>query len=226
MTAVWRRLAMRFDALVQRMRLMLAAGLFAVIALLGHSFLLEPQLQRQANADKRASNTSAALVDIETALAEARTRRKDPAAGKFVSLEEIRTRTQALDARLRDLSGNMVPPDKMPVFLESLLARNPKLELLSLRTLPLSLVVEANAGEVKGLARPSDLPHAPNMYKHGLELRIAGSYGDLLAYLEELERTPQRILWGSLTLTVERFPRSVLTLRVYTVSLDKQWLVV
>ena len=35
---------------------------------------------------------------------------------------------------------------------------------------------------------------------------------------------PQKLLWGSLQLQVEQHPRTVLTLRVYTLRQDKQWL--
>jgi MSHA biogenesis protein MshJ len=45
-------------------------------------------------------------------------------------------------------------------------------------------------------------------------------------YLAELERMPQRVMWNSVSLTVEKYPRNVLVLRVYTLSLDKNWLVV
>jgi hypothetical protein len=45
-------------------------------------------------------------------------------------------------------------------------------------------------------------------------------------YLSELERMPQRMMWNSVSLTVEKYPRNVMVLRVYTLSLDRNWLVV
>ena len=62
------------------------------------------------------------------------------------------------------------------------------------------------------------------LYKHGVEITVVGSYADLLAYLVELEKMPQRVLWNSVKLTVEDYPRARLTLTVYTLSLDKAWL--
>jgi MSHA biogenesis protein MshJ len=65
-----------------------------------------------------------------------------------------------------------------------------------------------------------------NIFRHGLEIRVAGSYADLLAYVAELERSPQRLLWGGINLAVIVYPRSELTLTVYTLSRERDWLAV
>ncbi|MDO9244269.1 MAG: hypothetical protein Q7U32_10740, partial [Rhodocyclaceae bacterium] len=65
-----------------------------------------------------------------------------------------------------------------------------------------------------------------NIYKHGIEIKLAGNYQDLLAYVNELEASPQKLLWGNLRLAVKKHPVSELTLIVYTLSLDSIWLVV
>ena len=57
-----------------------------------------------------------------------------------------------------------------------------------------------------------------------MELVLEGGYADLLGYLKAMEALPQRVLWGAINLKVEQHPRSVLTLRVYTLSRDRAWL--
>ncbi|MBL8479503.1 MAG: agglutinin biogenesis protein, partial [Sterolibacteriaceae bacterium] len=64
------------------------------------------------------------------------------------------------------------------------------------------------------------------IYQHGMEIRLAGCYNDLLGYLAELERMPQQLMWNSVSFSVEKYPRNVMVLRVYTLSLDRDWLVV
>jgi MSHA biogenesis protein MshJ len=63
----------------------------------------------------------------------------------------------------------------------------------------------------------------PTLYRHGVELSVEGSYADLLSYLQALEALPQQLLWGNLELKVEQYPRVVLTLRLYTLSLASAW---
>ncbi len=240
----WRELAARFDALARRERAMVAAVLLLGGGFLGYTLLVEPQLMRRASQAKRLAQAKGALAAIEAQLAATQAQLKDPDAANRAALQQQRKEMAALDAKLRGFESSMVTPEKMQVFLESLLSKNRDLELLSLRTLPPTTLIEraepkgdagaAPAGEKKPDAKadgkaaaptPATLA-APNIYKHGIEIRIAGSYNDLLKYLTDIERMPQRIIWNRVTLTAEKYPRSVLMLTVYPLSLDKQWLVI
>ena len=228
----WLALAKRFDALAHRERALVATAALALLSFLGYSLLIEPQLLRQASLAKRIAQTRTDRAGIEAQLAALRAQPTDPDAGNRLALQQARASLATLDAKLRGMSDSLVPPDQMPAFLESLLSKNRNLELLALRTLPPTPLLEpakpanGQAGNNKSGKAPGQDVAGPNIYKHGVEIRIAGSYPDLLTYLTELERLPQRILWNRVTLAVDKYPRSVLTLTVYTLSLDKQWLVV
>ncbi len=63
----------------------------------------------------------------------------------------------------------------------------------------------------------------PQLYRHAVELSVEGSYADLLGYLQALEALPQKLLWGSLQLKVEKHPQVLLTLRLYTLSQQAGW---
>jgi MSHA biogenesis protein MshJ len=124
-------------------------------------------------------------------------------------------------------------------LLRSMLVKHRGLELISLQTLqPTPLVPPAKAADqVAGQAgqpsagqvpkADSKMPPAKSesIHKQGLEIKIAGNYLDLLSYVSDLERLPQKLLWGSLSLTVTAYPRSELTLTVYSLSPDSRWLV-
>lgn len=137
-------------------------------------------------------------------------------------------------------STNLVPADQVGRLLHSVLAHHRGLSVVSLRTLaPQALLTapETDGGAAAGKngeAAKTDSPErktdsAPagreNLYKHGLEIRVAGSYADLMAYVAELEKMPQRLLWERMTLTAAGYPRNELTLTVYTLSRDPDWLV-
>ena len=63
-----------------------------------------------------------------------------------------------------------------------------------------------------------------SLYRHGVELTLEGSYPDLQAYLQAVEALPQHLLWGGLTLKADQHPKTVITLRLYTISRDRHWL--
>ena len=234
----WRDLTARFDALSRRERGLVAAALLFGGGLLGYAFLVDPSLQRQADAAKRIVQAKNSMGGIAAQTSALQSQLRDPDAANRAALQQVQARLAALDAELRGLEGSLVSPEQMQAFLESLLSKNQNLELLTLRTLPLAPLIERDdpAGErpaegkrAAAGAKPAESKRAaasaPNIYKHGVEIQIAGSYTDLLAYLTDLERMPQRIIWNRMVLSVEQYPRCVMTLTVYTLSLDKQWLV-
>lgn len=223
----------RFDGLARRERGMVTLAVLFGGALLGYSLLIDAQVSRSSSMSKRIAQANTAIAGIEAQMAETQAQLKDPDASNRAKLQQAKARMTVIDSKLRGLEGSMVSPEKMQAFLESLLTKNRNLELLALRTLPLApLLARTEKADDK---KPEDKKSAgntaaaaavPNIYKHGVEIRIAGSYNDLLTYLTELERMPQRIIWNHVELSVEQYPRCVLTLTLYTLSLDKQWLVV
>jgi len=213
-------LAARFDALARRERMLIAIATVAGIVLLGYTLAIEPAIDLARADAKRSEQIRTDLANLSAQMT-ALSHGKNPDAANRQALAAVQAQLSQGDAKLTALQASMVPPDKMRVFVESLLAKHPQVALVSLRTLPPAPVLEAEAKE--GTAAAQAAPQA-NIYKHGIEIRIAGRYDDLLAYLVELERMPQRILWNKVSLSAEAYPRSVLTLTVYTLSLDKEWL--
>jgi MSHA biogenesis protein MshJ len=117
----------------------------------------------------------------------------------------------------------------MPALLEDMIGRKSGLRLLSLKTLPVAPLLEKKAGgEEKDGAKASDDRKSASvgLYKHGVEIKLEGSYQELAEYLARLEKSGQKLLWSSVSLSAEKHPRVVLTLTVYTLSLDRAWLIV
>lgn len=215
-------LAARFDALARRERMLLAAAVVACIVFPGYSMVIEPALTAAKADAKRSEQARTDVTNLNSQIG-ALKQRPDPDAVNRKALEEVRAQLSAGDARLRTMEATMVPPEKMRAFIESLLAQHRQVELVGLRTLPPTPLIETSTSDK---TESTTAAHGPNIYKHGVEIRIAGQYNDLLAYLAELERMPQRIIWNKVSLSVEQYPRSMLTVTVYTLSLDKQWLIV
>ena len=148
----------------------------------------------------------------------------DPDKANRARLAQLQAQLKQANQRLTRFEAGMVPPERMQDFLQGLLSNNRNLELVALQTLPVSIVgarVDKSAEKSATLAAP-----VQGIYQHGIELKVAGSYHDLLDYLTEIERLPQHVMWNSVSLSVDKYPRSIMTLKVYTLSLDPDWLVV
>lgn len=239
----------RFNVLTLRERGIIAGAVLLGGVVVGDLILIEPQLNRKATQTKRIVQTKNDMAAAESQIAVLQAQVKDPDANNRAALQDIRKNMAAVDLRLQNIQESLVPPEKMQGFLENLLSKNSRLSLLALHTLPVVPLVSQVAktkpdGKDTGKSasaaayRPGDATivktpvahdNAPGngiSIEHAIEIRIAGSYPELTQYLAQLEKMPQRILWERAELKVEKFPRSVLTVTVYTLSLDKQWLTV
>ena len=242
LSARWARWAAKFAALTRRERIIVASALVLGGGFLILNFGIDPSLVASRNATRAETAARAELAQQQALVAMLKAQNADPDAANRSRLAKARQDLAAVSERLASFEAGMVPPARMQAFLEGLLARNRNIELLGLKTLPVTQVGASavadkadaatsavappakDAAKDAGKERPA--PAGDGIYQHGIEIRLAGSYNDLLNYLAELERMPQRMMWNSVSLTVEKYPRNVLVLRVYTLSLDRNWLVV
>ncbi len=234
----WRQQRQRFDSLQRRERLLVVTAAAAASLMLADALWLTPAFkawkavhQREASLPAVMAKTAAEVQRVaETALAQQRQLQAE--------LTQLRHRLQDGEAAMREIEANLVGPDRMLALLEQMLASQGQLRVREMKSLPRTDLVAVAAvaavttgttgttstngtnlttGAVASTARPA-------LYRHGIELTVEGSFGDLVRYLEALENMPQRLLWGSMQLKVEQHPKALLTLRVYTLSVDRHWL--
>jgi MSHA biogenesis protein MshJ len=219
----WRRLNERYSALSRRERLLIAMAVVLGPLLIGNALLVSPQQARVKGLENGIATQNASAAQLLTEVANLQQQlNSDPDAGRKAELASLNGERDRLDEQLRQFGTVLVRPEEMNGLLERLLARNAGLRLLSLKTLaPQSALHQGEAakdGDGKPVERSFDL------YRHGVEIRLEGSYGQLQAYLAQLEKLQQRLLWGQLSYRVIEHPKAELTLTVYTLSPDKTWL--
>jgi MSHA biogenesis protein MshJ len=245
----WTRYAERFEARSLRERILITFTVLAVIVMFGYLGIIEAPLIRLKIAERQLTQQKAELVDIQQKMIVIQTRADDQNTAERAGLERARRQIADINSRLKVIGEALVAPNKVGELLEEILKRNRRVQLISLHNLPVADLVEHK--EIAGTERinPAD-SQAMNalkqggvsigkdrtghdiesvegpLFKHGVEIIVAGSYGDLMVYLAELEKMPQRVLWNSVKLSVEAYPRARMTLTVYTLSLDRAWLTV
>ena len=236
MKALFLRLTSSFDARARRERYLIALALLGGVALIVWSGLIDPAHVRRVAAERGLAEQRAQLAALAAQTQALQAPGQTPEALAAVELAQLKQQLDTLNARYRELGGSLVAPQQVGALLEELLGRHSGLRLLSLRTLPASPVLGAKDAAAAKLTRPANVANAADaaasgraaagLYKHGVEIRLEGGYAELVAYLERLEKSPQKLLWNSVTLSAEKHPRLVLTLTVFTLSLDRTWLIV
>ena len=226
-------LTAKFDALQKREKQMVAAAVLFAIVMGGYTFGVEPAQLRAAALKKQIAKQKADLQMAQAQVVVLKAQMRDPDAANKQSLADTRGKLAVADRALHEYDAKLVPPERVPQLLQSVLAQHRGLQLVSLQTLPPAPLLVPKTEEkppagaaAKPVPAPAPVEKGTNIHKHGLEIRMAGSYLDLLAYVEELERLPQKLLWGRMSLSTAAWPRSELTLTVYTLSLDPTWMIV
>jgi MSHA biogenesis protein MshJ len=224
---------------------MTALAAAAVLVFGVRAAVLAPLAAREALLTAQVQQQQHAAADIDKTIAEqASAAAIDPDKPLRERLAIVQADTDRLAVRLRAMQGGLVAPERMAPLLEAILRANGRLKLVSMKTLPvapLSSVLKeaapakpaAPAPTPASVAQPGKeaekaaVPAPPEpelLYRHGVELTVRGNYLDLVDYMTTLESLPTQLFWGKAHLEVENYPAVRLTLTLYTMSLDDQWM--
>jgi MSHA biogenesis protein MshJ len=231
----WIRYLAWFAALKEREKKIVAIAVLVGGLFVGYSFGIEPGLLTARRASKTIDELAVSLPVLQQQTTLLQGVNQDPDAPLRKQLAALKNDFTEQDGRFAKVQNSLVPPEKMAGLLSSFLMKGNALQLVSLRTLaPTPVIARKSPTDAKdkptsvvggALESIVDIPGAPNLFKHGVELKLVGSYADLVGYVRDLESAPQRLLWGQMELTTLEYPRSQLSLTVYTLSMDKSWLV-
>lgn len=216
------RLRRGFDSRQRRERVLLIGAAIAVAFMLADRLWLTPALVGWKAAHSRQGVAATALQKLNADIAQRGADAREEERQLSRDLLLWRDKVQQGDAALRSFGTSLVHAAEMLPLLDHMLTQVGGLRLRSMQSLPRTELAVPPRGAEAASAPKSD--SGPALYRHGVELTVEGSYGDLLAYLQALESMPQRVLWGGVQLKVEQYPKALLTLRLYTLSLDRGWL--
>jgi MSHA biogenesis protein MshJ len=226
----WKRLANWIDSRKLSERGLLFAAIVALlVVVLNQIFLHAASVKIAAQTKQMVTDRSATgklQAEIQKLAAQVVV---DPDAVNKARLQKLLADDASARAAIKQSSQDLVAPDQMISMLEAIMARQGKLELVSLTKLPIQSVStsppEALAPVMaKPAAQANAAQAADVVYKHGVEIVVQGGYVELMDYLAQLENLPVRVVWGNLKLHVETYPKTTMSLTMYTLSLEKKWL--
>lgn len=232
MKEMWRKYSARIDALLPRERAMVFIAAVAIAVFMVHAFFVEPVAARRKALSTRMTQQQTEMQALQMKIQAMQQQRAAPDAANQARREVIKRQIAEIDETLKDMQRSLVPAQNMKAVLQEVLARNPRLHLIAMRTLPVAPLVEKHdkadrpnapaAPAAKSQNKPA--AGANNVFKHGAQITLQGSYTDLHDYLARLEKQPWRMFWSRASLNAADYPRLTLTVTIYTLSLDKAWL--
>jgi MSHA biogenesis protein MshJ len=226
MNALWRKWAERYGTLSQREQLLIGAAALAVVFFLLLTVWVDPAAKRGTALRAQLAGQQKESDALQAQVASLKAQLVDPDAANRKALAELQGRLTAIDGQIGTLDDKLVPPQQMGKVLQAVLSHHRGLSLVSLRSLAPEPLLVPPEDKKAATEKSAVAVRQENIWRHGLEIRVAGSYADLSAYVAELEHAPQRLLWGGMALKVTAWPRSELTITVYTLSRERDWLAV
>jgi MSHA biogenesis protein MshJ len=197
MTAFWALQGKRIDALTLRERVIMFVSLAVALAALADALVLSPQGAQQKALAAQMRGQTAELEGLRSQLAAQSAAAADTPQGR---LQRLRAERQAVDEQIRAHAG--AEAARLPDLLGQVLKRHDRLTVLRLAT---------------AAPRPAADGEAAAPPQVGVDLSLAGSYLDLVAYLAEIESTLPGVRWSELQIsTTEATP--VMKVRVYLLA--------
>jgi MSHA biogenesis protein MshJ len=204
--AAWTQAASGFAARSARERALALIVALTLAVVIGDRLFLHPLQARIAALQQRLAaltQPASAATTVDGALALRR--------------EQLAQQLRQADAALLLVRRQLVAPREMKQTLDRLIVGLPGLRLIHLRNLAPVAMQDPAAAKPGG--------SEGQVYRHGFEVSLQGSYADLLQYLTRIEASDQHIYWKRVELDASSYPAVKLVLTIYTVSEDPTWLV-
>jgi|GEM_PF-3443534 len=215
------RLRRAFDGRSRGERLLLIGVGMALVWLLADSLWLSPAFKDWSAARARLTTAAADLQRLNDDIVRRGETLRRAEQQLRNDVTQLRERVGRGESELRAFGATLVSASDMVPMIDMLLAKVGGVRLRSMQSLGRT---EMGASAAAQSASGVDTKTTSPVFRHGVELTVEGSYADVVAYLRAIEDMPQHVLWGGLQLKVERYPEVVLTLRLYTLSQDRNWL--
>lgn len=208
MSASWKKLAARIDALTLRERAILFLSVIAVLAALVDTLWGAPARLRYRQVTQGFAQQSVELQRLREQV-RANAAQPDAARAARQELEQLNSASAAADREIVALASSPKGVMTLSEVLVHILRRQPHLNLVRTSNLGVEAAGTAPVADARPLA-----PGANAWARQGLELTVAGPYAELVRYLQALESAMPDLRWGTLKLVAEKQPPE-LTLQVY-----------
>lgn len=207
------RIAAHIDALSPRERIMFAMTVVLLLWAGWQMLLMSPLLERRKQLVEQMEASRDSLASLSATIQSlAAAQSRDPLAQDRLRLEALRLNRGQMDARVAEATSSLIDPRKMGTVLEAILARQARLELRALSSLPPTPVELGDGND------------DPTIWRHGLRLEVAGDYADLLRFVQALEELEWNFVWSELDMTTEADGKNRMQLTLHTLSLEDGWL--
>lgn len=223
MMARWQTYAEKFLYITPREQyLIILTGLVAITFVIFSLFIDDnlvhiDKLEKQQRENVGNIASTQTTVNILTdALA------KNPNKAVQLQLEQYQQQMNEVDEKLSLLASDLINPIQMRHALISLLSSQKNVSLASFEILGAQEMKLPEPGE--NSTEKKQTTQSISLFKHGVKLTLTGNFFALKDYLEALEKMKWKFFWQSFDYQLMAYPTGELTITMYSLSTNKEFL--
>lgn len=225
----------KIDDLSVRERAAVFLAILAVAFFIWNSYLMASLDSREkslkAQLQQKQSEQTALNAELQILIS---SRQEDPNKQNREKLASLRTQLDKVRTEVTKSTKHLISPNKMAAVLENVLNKTRGLELVEVKGLGASPLVSGDkqddkisSGDEPAVETTGDTEEDSgfaNAYKHGLRVVFNGSFMSTLDYIKELEALENEFIWDNLTFEITEYPDGQVSITVFTLSLDRNWI--
>jgi len=229
MNAQWQKYSNDFLKLtIREQTLIFLTGLVAAFFIIFYLFIETQMADNKKSAQQmsrlQSSNQTLKLSSMEMQAA----LQRDPNEDIKNKIAQYESKLAKIDVKLLQLTSDLISPVQMRYALLELLKVEKSVSLLSFELLgaqPLLMTESTEESLTDGNVNSSqETNNSPlNLYRHGIKIKLSGSYFDLKNYLSQLEQLSWKFFWQDFNFKLIAYPQSELEIEMYSLGTKKEF---
>ncbi|MFQ5659806.1 MAG: type II secretion system protein GspM [Gammaproteobacteria bacterium] len=224
-----KQLMARIDELTLRERVIVMASVLLVLILSWYTYLMEPLMKEEKQLISALDTKRGQLQGLnDQFLKMTRASERDPDRMNREELKNLRGQVAQIKQDIKNTAAHLVPPESMPDVLRMVLNKSKGLTLLKLNGLGSTPLIapakDDKAGKKAATAGTQVNNELGSAFKHGMRIEVTGSFFETLDYLHALEKLERGFFWDQVSFEVKEYPDATVTITLYTLSLNSNWI--
>jgi len=218
---------------IREQYLIFITGLVAIFFIAFYLFIDTKMIENKNSAQQivrlQSSNQSLKISTIEMQAA----LQRDPNEDTRNKIAQYEAKLAKIDEKLLTLTSDLISPVQMRYALLDLLKLKKGVSLLSFELLGAQPLLsnesseddssKGNQSKEKATTDSVKPPGGLNLYRHGIKIKLSGSYFDLQSYLAQLEKLSWKFFWQDFNFKLTEYPKSELEIEMYSLGTKKEF---
>ncbi len=142
----------------------------------------------------------------------------DPITRLQEKIDVVQQENAELQNKLAHMTEGLISPKEMTSLLKTILDKHKNLMVINVENIKATPVFGTSENDAEKAAK--EALKRFQVYKHGIELVVVGTFFQLRDFLEEAEKLPWKVLWEELEYSVNKYPNATIRIVIKTLSLE------